>query len=459
MTRESEIGWLPDLIYIGGEFRSELAMFADASGRITRFSSDAADREKAQRLTGRAILPGFVNGHSHAFQRVLRGRTEHRTDHERDSFWTWRESMYRAASGLSPDGLYHASRMAFLEMLLSGITTVGEFHYLHHSAGGAPYADRNELAWQVLRAAHDTGLRIALLRTAYARSGWRKPAEPGQLRFLTPRVEDFIADTEALRAALAGSEYAERAWVGVAPHSLRAVPLDYAREAVAYARTRQMPVHMHVSEQPADVESCLGEYGMRPFDLLDHHGLLDSRFTAVHAIHVTGEEISALSRAGATVCACPTTERNLGDGTVPADRYLSAGVRVSLGSDSNVQIGPLEDARELEYHLRLVKLERAVLTAKYLFSCATEAGAASLGSPGGSLKVGRPADFFTVALDDSSIAGAGAEWLLTNVVFSAERWAIRDVAVGGKFAIRDGRHPLESEIIQEFTRVQQELWK
>jgi formimidoylglutamate deiminase len=459
ITTESENGWLPDLIYIGGEFRSELAMFADTSGRITRFSSDAADRQKAQRLNGRAILPGLVNSHSHAFQRVLRGRTEHRTDHERDSFWTWRESMYRAASGLSPESLYHASRMAFLEMLLSGITTVGEFHYVHHAAGGAPYADRNELAWQVLRAAHDTGLRIALLRTAYARSGWRKPPEPGQLRFLTPRVEDFIADTEALRAALAGSEYAERAWVGIAPHSLRAVPLDYVREAAAYARARQLPVHMHVSEQPADVESCLGEYGTRPVELLDRHGLLDSRFTAVHAIHVTGEEISELSLAGATVCACPTTERNLGDGTMPADRYLRAGGRVSLGSDSNVQIGPLEDARELEYHLRILKLERAVLSAKQLFSCATEAGAASLGSPGGSLEVGRAADFFTVALDDPSIAGASAEWLLTNVVFSAERSAIRDVAVGGKFAIRDGRHPLEGEIIQEFTRVQQELWR
>ncbi len=443
---------MPDLIYTGGEFQSGVAMFADPSGRITRFSSAPSDLAQSQRLTGRALLPGLVNGHSHAFQRALRGRTEHRTSAEQDSFWTWRESMYFAANRLSPEGLYHASRMAFLEMLLSGITTVGEFHYVH----GAPY--RNELAMQVIRAARDAGVRIALLRTAYARSGWRKPAHPGQASFLTPLIEDFIADTEALRAAIADSRDAEQVWVGVAPHSLRAVPLDYVRQAVAYARAQQLPVHMHVAEQPADVEACVAEYGARPVELLEENGLLDSQFTAVHAIHVTQEEIGALARAGAMVCACPTTERNLGDGTLPADRYLSAGVRISLGSDSNVQINLLEDARELEYHLRMLKLERAVLAAKQLFSCATQAGARSLGAPSGSLEVGRPADFFSVALDDPSMAGAGPESLLSHIVFSAERTAVRDVAVGGKFIVRDGRHASQGEIIEDFMRVQRGLW-
>lgn len=460
IASETDIGWLPDLIYTGGAFQSGLAMFADSTGRILRFSAAPADLAKAHRLSGRAILPGLVNGHSHAFQRVLRGRTEHRTAAEHDSFWTWRQSMYHAANRLSPEALYHASRMAFLEMLLGGICSVGEFHYLHHAPGGTPYADRNELAWQVLRAARDAGLRIGLLRTAYARSGWGKPAEPGQARFVTPRVEDFIADTEDLRRAIARTEYAERAWVGVAPHSLRALPIDYVHETVAYARAQQIPVHMHVSEQPSDVEACLAEHALRPVELLDQSGLLDSHFTAVHAIHVTGGEIAALSRAGAMVCACPTTERNLGDGIVPADQFLAANVRVSLGSDSNVQINLLEDARELEYHLRILKLERAMLPAKHLFSCATEGGAASIGAPGGSLEAGRPADFFTVALDQPSLAGAGAsaESLLSHIVFSAERNAVRDVAVGGQFVIRDGRHPLGEEIIAEFKAVQQDLW-
>ena len=433
-------------------------MFADSTGRITRFSSAPADLSRAHKLSGRAILPGLVNGHSHAFQRVLRGHTEHRTAGQADSFWTWREGMYQAASRLSPEDLYHASRMAFLEMTLSGVTTVGEFHYMHHATDGEPYEDRNELAWQVLHAARAAGLRIALLRSAYVRSAWNKPVERAQARFVTPRVEDFIADTEALRAAVASSEYAGQAWIGVAPHSLRAVPIDYLRQAAAYARTQQMPLHMHVSEQPADVEACLAEYKARPVEALQRNGLLDSRFTAIHAIHVTGEEILGLSGAGAMVCACPTTERNLGDGTVPADQFLNAGVRVSLGSDSNVQINLLEDARSLEYHLRIGKLERAVLAAKQLFSCATEAGAASLGAPGGILEAGRPADFFTVALDDPSLAGAEPGSLLAQIVYSAERTALRDVAVGGKFVVRDGRHPLAEEIVREFSRVQRALW-
>jgi formimidoylglutamate deiminase len=457
LDQTTETGWLPDLIYTGERFHSGLAMIADPAGRITRFSSAPDDQRKAQRLTGRAMLPGLVNGHSHAFQRVLRGRTEHRIAARRDSFWTWREKMYRAANLLSPEALYHASRMAFLEMLLGGITAVGEFHYLHHGPGGTPYHDRNELVRQVLRAARDTGLRIALLRTAYARSGWNRPAEPAQARFLTPSVQDFIADTEALRSALLRGD-SERAWLGVAPHSLRAVPLDYLREVVAYARAQGLPVHMHISEQPADVEACVAEHGVRPVELLDRSGLLDEHFTAVHAIHIAGGEIAAMSQAGAMVCACPTTERNLGDGAVPAGELLSASVRISLGSDSNVQINLLEDARSLEYHVRMVKLERAVVEAKHLFSSATESGAASIAGKGGTLEVDRPADFFTIAVDDPSVAGADQDSLLSHIVFSAERPAVRDVAVAGEFVVRDGHHPQAHEIIQEFTRVQRELW-
>ncbi len=442
---DGEIGWLADFIYTGGAFESGLAMFADPSGRITRFSRESADLAKARRLPNRAILPGLVNAHSHAFQRVIRGRTEHRTAAQADTFWTWRESMYHAANLLSPEAMYHAARMAFLEMLLSGITTVGEFHYVHHAPGGVPYQDHNLLALQVLRAAEETGLRIALLRTAYARAGWQRPADPGQVRFLTPRVEDFLADTDALLQAVRG-----HAWVGIAPHSIRAVPVDYLCEVTAYARGKNLPVHMHVAEQPAEIDACLGEYGLRPVALLHEHALLDSRFTAIHAIHITDEEIGYLADAKARVCACPTTERNLGDGTVAADRLLNAGVDICFGSDSNVQIGLLEDARCLEYHLRLQKRERAVFAPECLFAGATETGARSLGAPGGSLEVGRPADFFTVNLDDPSIAGAERESLLTNIIFSLERTAVRDVAVGGKFVVQDGRHALQEEIIREF---------
>jgi formimidoylglutamate deiminase len=441
-------GWLADLVYIGGAFESGLAMMVDERGAIARFSRDEEDLKKAHRLAGRAILPGLVNVHSHTFQRVIRGRTEHRTSANKDTFWTWRESMYHAANAMSPEDFYRAARMAFLEMLLSGITVVGEFHYVHQDL---------EVARAILRAGEELGLGVTLLRTAYVRAGWRKDPDPGQARFLTPDVDRYLADTDAL---IAGG-----ARIGVAPHSVRAVPLDYLREVAKYARGRGLPLHMHVSEQPAEVEACIGEYGLRPVELLHENGILDERFTAVHAIHITDEEARFLGQS--SVCACPTSERNLGDGAVPADTLFEAGARICFGSDSNVQIDILEDARELEYHLRMNRLERAVLApdtsqsglARRLFESATESGARSLLAPGGRLEAGRAADFFTIDLNDCSVAGADPESLLGHVVFSLERTAVRDVCVGGKLVVCDGRHRLQDEVVREFGEVQRNLWR
>jgi formimidoylglutamate deiminase len=436
---EPETGWLPDLIYLDGEFESGVAMFADADGRITRFSRETGN---AIRLAGRAMLPGLVNVHSHAFQRVIRGRTEKRTA-DRDTFWTWRAAMYRAANRMSPDAMYHVARMAFLEMALSGITTVGEFHYVHHDSNGRPYQNRNAMALAVVRAAREVGIGIVVLRTAYVRAGFGKPSDPEQARFITARAEDFIADTEELRKVVA---------VGVAPHSVRAVPLDYLREVARYARSHGLPLHMHVSEQPAEVEACIAEYGRRPVELLHDEGMLDDRFTAIHAIHITDEEARFLGTS--TVCACPTSERNLGDGAVPADRLYSAGARICFGSDSNIQIDLLEDARQLEYHLRMNRLERTILPggAPGLFQSATESGAHSLQAPGGKLAISRAADFFTVDLDDPSIAGSPRDTLIDNIVFSLERTATRDVVVNANVIVQDGRHRLQEEITREFAR-------
>jgi formimidoylglutamate deiminase len=224
---------------------------------------------------------------------------------------------------------------------------------------------------------------------------------------------------------------------------------------------------MHVAEQPAEVEECLAESGLRPVELLEKHGILDPSFTAVHAIHLEPDEIQALGAARAHVCACPTTERNLGDGIVPAGQLAAAGVGICFGSDSNVQIDLLEDARLLEYHLRLHRLERAVLAphpgmqalAARLFAGATEVGADALGAPTGVLEVGRPADFFTVDLRDVSVAGAAGDALLANVVFSLERPAIRDVFVNGRAAAAEGRHPLQEQVVGDFDALQQRLWR
>jgi formimidoylglutamate deiminase len=384
----------------------------------------------------------MVNAHSNAFQRVIRGRTEHRSEHSTDSFWTWREQMYAAANRLEPEEIYDVSRRAFLEMALTGITAVGEFHYIHHQRDGSPYSDPNLLEREVIRAARDVGIRIALLRVAYARAGYQTEPNPLQIRFIEQTPDVYLKHLEQLLGAPELSD--GTAWVGVAPHSVRAVPLDYLKTIVTFANERALPVHMHVAEQPAEVSACIEEYGRSPVALLETEGLLSKRFTAVHAIHVTPKAIASLARAGAFVCACPTTERNLGDGVVPVDAYLDAGVRISLGSDSQIQIDLLEDARELEYHLRLQKMQRNVLApelARKLFDCATINGAVSIGlHGGGKIEVGSPADFFTVDLEDLSIAGADPDSLLTNIVFSLSRTAVRDVVVGGKQIISNGLH-------------------
>jgi formimidoylglutamate deiminase len=377
--------------------------------------------------------------------------------------------MYSAASRLTPEDVYDASRMAFLEMALSGITAVGEFHYLHHAPDGTPYDDPNLLAKQVVRAAHDVGLRIALLRVAYARSGFETEMNPQQLRFIEDDPEVYLRHLEQLHKDVGEMDSSGRmVWTGVAPHSVRAVPLDYLKEVISVANSKQLPVHMHVAEQPAEVSACIKEYGRSPVALLATEGLLSERFTAVHAIHVTPKAVRMLADARAMVCACPTTERNLGDGIVPADRFFNQDVRVSLGTDSHVQIDLLEDARELEYHMRLQKTERAVLAssadegqsalAARLFGCATTSGAESINAPGGTLEPGHPADFFTVDLDDPSIAGASSDALLSTIVFSLSKTAIKDVVVGGKRIVEDGKHAQQEDIVERFKALQKKLW-
>ncbi|MDX6530043.1 MAG: formimidoylglutamate deiminase [Blastocatellia bacterium] len=481
------IAWLPDLLFSGGRFESGLALVCDSSGVIVKLARvDELRDEKRILLPNRALLPGMVNSHSHAFQRVLRGRTEYRSTNaeaNRDSFWTWREMMYSAATRLTPEDIYDASRMAFLEMALHGITAVGEFHYLHRQPDGTPYDDPNLLEKEVVRAAGEVGLRIALLRVAYARSGFQTEPNPKQARFIESNPQTYLRNLDRLIDDVTrGASPTANVWVGVAPHSVRAAPLDYLREVIEHANETNLKVHMHVAEQPAEVSSCVEEHGRSPVALLQTEGLLSERFTAVHAIHVTPKAISSFARTGAMVCACPTTERNLGDGVVPADEYLKHDVPICLGTDSHAQIDLLEDARELEYHLRLQKLERAVLsvrsptvregssagqahpdgqasdTATILFECATKNGARSIGAPGGTLEPGRAADFFTVALDDPSIAGASTDALLAGIVFSLSRAAVREVVVSGKPIVSEGRHLVQEEIIQRFSDLQKRLW-
>ena len=519
------IAWLPELVYLRDSFGVNKALVCDAAGTIAKIvDADELTDEKKISLPRRALLPGMINAHSHAFQRVIRGKTEYRSfsggllpavsagsptlnnAHDRDSFWTWREMMYSAAMRLTPEEIYDAARMAFLEMTLNGITAVGEFHYLHHAPDGNSYDDPNLLAKEVLRAAGDVGLRIALLRVAYARSGFQKEMNPKQKRFIESDSATYLKNLERLIADVPrgtspivregsssaaksgalpdGRANAPTAWIGIAPHSVRAVPLNYLKDVIAYASEHDLKVHMHVAEQPAEVSACIEEHGRTPVALLQTEGLLSERFTAVHAIHVTPKAIRSFAETHAMVCACPTTERNLGDGVVPADEYLKHEVPICLGTDSHAQIDLLEDARELEYHLRLQKLERAVLggnptvregasglehestlpdgrvsaIASRLFDCATINGARSIGASGGMLEVGQPADFFTVDLDDPSIAGASRDDLLPAIVFSLSRAAVHEVVVGGKPIVSEGRHLIQEEVVERFNELQKRLW-
>jgi formimidoylglutamate deiminase len=452
----------PELLYLDGTFVRGKGLLVTADGNIERITTrdDIGDATIVE-LPGKALLPGFVNAHSHTFQRLIRGKSESRITSGRD-FWSWRGTMYHAALQLTPEEVYDVARMAFLEMLYAGTTTVGEFHYLHTDANGHAYDDPNLLSKQVIAAAQSVGIRIVLLRTAYLRSGFELPRDPGQTRFFETTA-DFLRNTESLITAFAAQS--AKVTFGVAPHSIRAVPLADLKEIAAWTHSRNLPLHMHVAEQLAENAACLREYGCTPVQLLHRNAILSERFTAVHSIHIQPDEVQQLANSGATICSCPTTERNLGDGILAADQMISSGIRIALGSDSQAQIDPLEDARELDYHLRLRDQQRAILDlidgvpiAERLFVCATRNGARALSVPSGEFLPGSLADGFTIDLDDLSIAGNSAADLLPVLVFTLSRTAICDVLVHGELVVTDRQHPLQNEIVSRYKDVHHRVW-
>lgn len=399
-----------------------------------------------------ALAPGLINAHSHAFQRAIRGRTEYlaagRTE---ESFWTWRALMYRAANALDTEAVAAISALAFCEMIRSGVTSVGEFHYLH---GGD--ADPLGVDAAVIDAARGVGLRIALLRVAYERAGAGRLALPEQMRFVEPDVGTFLDRTERLAARYARDP---KVTVGLAPHSVRAVSRGWL-SAIAEAAGDRV-VHIHACEQRRELEECHAEHGCGPVELLHRVGLLTRRTTLVHATHLDASAHRLLAESGATVCACPTTERNLGDGFLPATRLVQDGVPICLGSDSQALIDLFAEARLVEYHERLRAERRNVLarfaaprasgdlaTADVLWPMATQQGARSLGLDTGLIEVGRPADLITLDLSDLALLGARADRLTAHLVFDAHPAAVRDVLVGGAPVMRDGVIPGEARIKQ-----------
>jgi formimidoylglutamate deiminase len=453
--------FLPDLLLAGGEVRAGAALLVQ-DGAVAGIGPPPSGAEVVP-LPRRALLPGLVSAHGHAFQRALRGRAEQAPSAR--SFWSWREVMYAAAGRLGPDDLEAVARLAYLELARAGVTCVGEFHYLHLDPEGRPYADPSELALRLVRAARDAGLRIVLLRAAYARAGHGLPLDPAQRRFVEPSPDVYLARLDALAAALAGEPLAS---IGVAPHSVRACPAPWLAALAGEARRRGLPLHVHAAEQVAEVEACRAEHGLSPVQLLAREGALDARTTLVHAIHVDAADVRLAGVARATVCACPTTERDLGDGVVPADRLLAAGARLALGADAHVRADLLEEARALELDLRLARGERGLLDgppgrlAARLLEAATAGGMASLGLPGGRLAAGEPADFVLLDLDDPSVAGAVPATLLAAVVFGASARAVRATYVAGEAVVVDGRaapgRPSDEVVVAGFRAAMGRLW-
>ncbi|MDD7935638.1 formimidoylglutamate deiminase [Actinomycetospora straminea] len=364
-------------------------------------------------------LPGLVNRHSHAFHRALRGRPARAAD----SFWSWREGMYRVAAALDPDGYRRLATAVYAEMALAGHTAVTEFHYLHHAPGGHPYADPVAVDRALVEAAQAAGLRITLLDTCYLAAGFDRPPEGVQRRFA-----DADVDAWAERASLVATlDDGDRVRVGAAVHSVRAVPREALPTVAAWAGER--PLHVHLSEQPAENAACLAAHGRTPTALLDDAGVLGPATTAVHATHLTGDDVARLARTGTRACLCPTTERDLGDGIGPAGALAAAGVPLCLGSDSHAVIDPLEEMRALEMHERLAHGVRERFTPDALLRA---------GADGGAIAVGAPADLVTV--DTGTIRTAGAR--PDGVLLAASAADVREVRVGGRPIVRDGVHQL-----------------
>ncbi len=395
-------------------------------GVITSVTSGADPKGRV--LPG-LTLHGLANAHSHAFHRALRGRTHA----DGGTFWTWREAMYALAARLEPDSYRRLATAVFAEMVLAGFTVVGEFHYLHGRPDGSPYEDA-DMERAILDAARDAGIRITLLDTLYLRGGLDAdgvvlPLDPVQRRFSDGSVTAWSARRESLPDS-------RTALIGAAVHSIRGVdPIDLPAFRSA---TRGLPVHAHVSEQPAENDQVLAATGATPTRLFDRAGLVDPLFTAVHATHLSPEDIGALGRAGATACFCPTTERDLADGFGPASALVAAGAGISIGTDQHAAIDPFEEIRGVEMSERLASRERGRFSPETLLAMATRRGYTSLGWTGGAIAVGAVCDL--VAVDTRSTRTAGGR--LDQLWLAATAADVTHVVVDGHEIVAEGRHRL-----------------
>jgi formiminoglutamate deiminase len=418
-----------ELAWLGGGAVESGVLLEIADQRIVSVRTGASVPPPDCDRLGGLVIPGIANAHSHAFQRALRGRTHKQIG----SFWTWREQMYALAGKLNPDSMLALTRATFAEMALAGVTLVGEFHYLHHGPDGTPYDDPNAMGAAVIQAAAEAGVRLTLLDACYLHGGIEP--HPVQRRFFDPDVDAWGMRVDELVV------HGPRTRLGAAIHSMRAVQPESASQVVRWAADRALPLHAHVSEQRAENQACREVYGATPTALLNYEGALSERFTAVHATHVSEDDIALLGSAGAHCCLCPTTERDLADGIGRARRLRDAGSKLTIGTDSNAIIEPFEEARAIELDERLASGVRGGHTGAALLEAATAAGYAGLGWPdGGTIREGALADLVAIRLDGVHLAGAQPADLIDALIFAGGAADVGEVIAGGEFIVRDGSH-------------------
>jgi formiminoglutamate deiminase len=428
--------WHAELAWLGpGRGVAERVLIEVEGERITAVTEGADPPAGTTRLPG-VTIPGLANGHSHAFHRALRGRT-HRGGGD---FWTWRELMYEVAGALDPDRYLELATATYAEMALAGITAVGEFHYLHHDPAGRPYADPNQMGEVLIEAAGRAGVRLTLIDTCYLRAGFDGQALAGaQVRF-----GDGDADAWAERAGALRDRPGVRVAAGV--HSVRAVDPAAMTTVAAWADGRQAPLHLHLSEQRAENQACLTATGRTPAALAESAGVLGPRTAAVHATHLTDEDVALLGATRTTACFCPTTERDLADGIGPARSLADAGSPLCLGSDSHAVIDLFEEARAVELNERLATERRGHHRPADLLTAATEAGMTALGWDAGHLAPGHLADLVTVDPRSVRLAGTRRADTVGHLVFAATAADVTSVVVSGRQVVRDGHHLLAGDV-------------
>lgn len=429
---------------------ADVLLESDAAGMLVAVTPGAGAKG-AVRAAG-PVVAGMPNLHSHAFQRALAGRTG-AAGGAGDSFWTWRQAMYAFLERVDADAFQAIATQAYVEMLRAGYTAVAEFHYVHHDPAGRPYADPAELAWRVVAAARDAGIALTLLPVFYAHAGFGgQPPLPQQRRFVQT-VDGYLR----LQARVAAAARAGGFVAGAAPHSLRAVTAAELAAVVAGCAAGT-PLHIHAAEQVQEVEACLAATGLAPVAWLVEHAGVGPHWCVVHATHATDRELAALADRGATVGLAPTTEADLGDGTFPAAALVAGGGAFGIGSDSNAQIDPLAELRQLEWSQRLALRRRNVLGAgartvgTALWSAAARGGARALAQPAGALAAGCRADLVVLDTRDAAIAGQRIDDVLDAAMFGPARRPVRDVFVAGRRVVRDGRHPRGDDVLVGFRR-------